>query len=215
MDEAYDQNHDDIIKVLIADDHKLISEALRSTLNDNRGFQVELVSSLSSTIDALRPTARPFDIILLDISMPGMLGLRSVKRVVEAAGPGAVVIFSGTVEPEFVWQAITLGAKGYVAKDQPLRSLPSTLRLIADGHEFVPMSISQHKLDASKGTAQLTQSDRLILKSVAEGKTNKEIALELQASEVAIKMKMRSICNRLEARNRAHAVIVASQKGII
>lgn len=206
---------DNNIAVLIADDHKMIAEALKSTLSEDRLFSVALVDSLSEALDMLRNKPDGFDLVLLDVSMPGMQGLRSVKHVVEASGRGSVVIFSGTAEPDFVWQAIELGAKGYISKDQPLRSLPTTLRLIADGHEFVPLSLTRRKLEKTSDASTISEQDRLILKSVSHGKTNKEIAIELDQTEIAIKMKMRAICGRLNARNRAHAVIIATQAGII
>jgi len=203
------------IKVLIADDHKMISEALKALLSPDEGFVVQLAASLSETLDALRPKSADFDVILLDVSMPGMQGLRSVKHVVESARNASVVVFSGTTEADFVWQAIELGAKGYISKDQPLRSLPATLRLIADGHEFVPINLTRQKRNEADDAGALTSRDRLILKSVSEGKTNKEIAVELGLTELAIKMKMRGLYGRLNARNRAHAVIIATQQGII
>ena len=208
------ENESDVA-VLIADDHKMIAEALKSTLTAEEGFSVVLVESLTEALDSLRNRPDGFDLVLLDVSMPGMQGLRSVKHVVEAAVNGAVVVFSGTAEPDFVWQAIELGAKGYISKDQPLRSLPSTLRLIADGHEFVPLSLTRQKLETNSTTSVISEQDRLILKSVAQGKTNKEIAIELDQTEIAVKMKMRAICSRLNARNRAHAVIIATQNGAI
>lgn len=203
------------ITVLIADDHKMISEALKALLSPDEGFDVYLAASLSETLDALRHKSVSFDLILLDVSMPGMQGLRSVKHVIDTARDASVVVFSGTTEPDFVWQAIELGAKGYISKDQPLRSLPATLRLIADGHEFVPITLSRQRPGETDEPGGLTSRDRLILKSVSEGKTNKEIAVELGLTELAIKMKMRGLYSRLNARNRAHAVIIATQQGII
>jgi two-component system nitrate/nitrite response regulator NarP len=203
------------ISVLIADDHKMIGESLRSNLLNEDDFDVQVVYNLSETLSTLRNRPGHLDLVLLDISMPGMTGLKSVKQVIEAAAKGAVVIFSGTADQDFIWQAIDLGAKGYIPKAQSLRSLPTTLRLIADGNEFVPLELQQHKRQADDDPADITEKDRLILKSVAEGKTNKEIAIETGKTEITIKMKMRALCSRLGARNRAHAVIIASQKGLI
>ncbi|WP_412508550.1 response regulator transcription factor [Roseovarius sp. SYSU LYC5161] len=203
------------ISVLIADDHKMIGESLRSNLLNEDDFDVQVVYNLSETLSTLRNRPGHLDLVLLDISMPGMTGLKSVKQVIEAAAKGAVVIFSGTADQDFIWQAIDLGAKGYIPKAQSLRSLPTTLRLIADGNEFVPLELQQHKRQADDDPADITKKDRLILKSVAEGKTNKEIAIETGKTEITIKMKMRALCSRLGARNRAHAVIIASQKGLI
>jgi len=203
------------INVLIADDHRMIAEALRSTLLAHGGFRVSLTESLDGTLGALRPNRNDAVLVLLDITMPGMQGLRSVKQVIDAVPKGSVVLFSGTSDADFVWRAIDLGAKGFISKSQQLRSLPTTLQLIHDGNEFVPMSLSRRDEATPVADASLSETDLYILRAVAEGKTNKEIALEISRSEVAVKMKMRAICQRLDARNRAHAVIVASRANLL
>jgi two-component system nitrate/nitrite response regulator NarP len=203
------------IKVLIADDHDLVADALRVVLNSEPDFKATVCSSLSQTLEQLRTFPNGFDIIMLDIVMPGMDGLRSVKQVIEAAGTGNVVVFSGTAEDGFIWQAIELGAKGFISKSQAYKSFASTLRLIADGNEFVPLSLSRRATEVKENDYQIDERERLILRAVSEGKTNKAIALELISTEVAIKMKMRSICAKLDAKNRAHAAMIARQKHII
>lgn len=210
-----DQDPPQDIRVLIADDHRLIAEALRDTLLAHGGFQVGVSESLHGTLDALRPNRNDPVLVLLDITMPGMQGLRSVKQVIDTVPNGAVVLFSGTTDADFVWRAIDLGAKGFISKSQQLRSLPSTLQLIHEGNEFVPLSLSRRGEAEPDASVSLSETDRYILKAVAAGKTNKEIALEISRSEVAVKMKMRAICQRLNARNRAHAVIVASKAELI
>ena len=205
----------DKVSILLADDHKMIIEAIQSNLIHESGFDVHVAFNLSETLSSLRSRTGGFDLILLDINMPGMEGLRSVKQVIDAAAQGAVVIFSGSVDQDFIWQAIDLGAKGFIPKGLPLRSLGTTLQLIADGNDFVPMEFSRKRHQASDHDSGFTEQERLILKAVAAGKTNKEIAIEAGKTEVTIKMKMRSICSRLNAKNRAHAAIIASQKGIV
>ena len=205
----------DDIHVLIADDHRMIAEALRATLLEHGGFRVSLSETLDETLGALRATRKDKVLVLLDIMMPGMQGLRSVKKVIDEVPNGSVVLFSGTSDSDFVWRAIDLGAKGFVPKTQQLRSLPTTLQLIHDGNEFVPMSLPRRSADNEAPNTPLGETDLFILRAVAEGKTNKEIALEIDRSEVAVKMRMRTICQRLNARNRAHAVIVASKANML
>ncbi|WP_245831628.1 response regulator transcription factor [Salibaculum halophilum] len=205
----------DDIHVLIADDHRMIAEALRATLLEHGGFRVSLSETLDGTLGTLRANGKDRVLVMLDITMPGMQGLRSVKRVIDAVPNGSVVLFSGTSDGDFVWRAIDLGAKGFVSKSQQLRSLPTTLQLIHDGNEFVPMSLPRRDAAKKASDASLSDTDLFILRAVAEGKTNKEIALEIDRSEVAVKMRMRTICQRLNARNRAHAVIVASKANLL
>ena len=202
------------ISVLIADDHSLVSDALRMVLLAESDFAVDLAESLEATLARLRG-GQTFDIVMLDISMPGMEGLRSVKQVIDSARGAAVVVFSGTADDDFVWQAIELGAKGFISKGQPFKSFAATLRLIADGNEFVPLSLSRRSSAHKANDYNIDDRERLILRSVSEGKTNKEIAIEMDSTEVAIKMKMRAICTKLDAKNRTHAAMIARQKSLI
>ncbi|RPE71153.1 LuxR family two component transcriptional regulator [Pacificibacter maritimus] len=203
------------ISVLIADDHSLVADALQAVLNSEPDFTSETSSNLTATLELLQSDERRFDIIMLDISMPGMDGLRSVSQVIEVAKNSAVVVFSGTSDDEFIWRAIELGAKGFISKEQPFKSFATTLRLIADGNEFVPMALSRRGAKITDTQIQIDDRERFILMAVSEGKTNKMIAAETDSTEVAIKMKMRSICTKLDAKNRTHAVVVARQKSLI
>lgn len=205
----------DKIHVLIADDHQLVAEALLGSLVAHGGFRVSLSETLGGALAFLRANKQEKILVLLDLMMPGMQGLLSVRQVIDAAPNGFVVLFSGTSDRDFIWRAIDLGAKGFISKSQNLSGLHTILQLIHDGNEFVPMSLSRHKNDDKVTRQSLSDSDLFILKAVADGKTNKEIALETNRSEVAIKMKMRLICQRLDARNRAHAVILASKNDMI
>ncbi|WP_439104463.1 response regulator transcription factor [Celeribacter marinus] len=209
------QSDNDTISVLIADDHSLVADAIKLVLLEERDFTVQICNSFETTIEAMQAAPEGFDVIMLDISMPGMEGLKSVKSVVSAAGDGNVVIFSGTTDDDFIWQAIGLGAKGFISKTQPCKSFASTLRLIADGNEFVPLSLARKSQERRAGVSVVDERERLILRSAAAGKTNKEIAIELDTTEVAIKMKMRAICAKLDARNRTHAAMIAKQTGLI
>ncbi|WP_417243990.1 response regulator transcription factor [Celeribacter sp.] len=202
------------ISVLIADDHTLVADAIKMVLLEERDFDVRVCNSYGDTLTALKE-GDGYDVVMLDISMPDMQGLKSVKSVVEAVGEGSVVIFSGTADEDFIWQALSMGAKGFISKAQAFKSFPNTLRLIADGNEFVPISLARKSQDGVRGTSAIDGRERLILRSAAAGKTNKEIAIELETTEVAIKMKMRAICSKLDARNRTHAAMIAKQTGLL
>ncbi|SEK18119.1 response regulator [Pacificibacter marinus] len=203
------------ISILIADDHSLLADALSVVLSSEPDLVAEVCGTLGTTLELLQHGSSTFDIVMLDISMPGMEGLVSVKRVIDAAQGAAVVVFSGTADDDFVWQAIELGAKGFISKQHPFKSFTTILRLIADGHEFIPLSLSRRGALNSKIQSQIDDRERHILQFVAEGKTNKVIALEMNSTEGAIKMKMRTVCNKLNAKNRTHAVMVARQKCLI
>lgn len=205
----------DKIQVLIAHGHRMVAEALRNTLFVHGGFGVDISDCLDSTLSALRPHRNDNMLVMIDTTMPGLQGLRSVRQVIEAVPNGSVVLFSDTADADFLWRAMDLGAKGLILTSQPLRGLPTTLQLINDGNKFVPTSLSRlSNLSAAK-YPPLSETEVFTLRAAAEGKTNKAIALELNVSERFIKIKMHAIYQRLKARNRAHAVILASKANLI
>jgi two-component system nitrate/nitrite response regulator NarP len=152
--------------------------------------------------------------VLLDIAMPGMASKTSVEEVIAANAPGAVVVFSGLVDETFVRQAILNGARGYIPKTLPLKSLSSTLKLIASGQIFVPFSVQEpESIDIQ--TPRLSPKELAVLRLLVKGQTNKEIARALDSTEVRVKMHLRSICSRLNAKNRTQAALIAEQSGLV
>lgn len=203
------------LRVLIADDHRLISEAVANLLVSDGGFTVELVDSFDLVMKALSQTT-PFDLVLLDLKMPGMIGLESVRQIVKAAGKSQVVLFTGEVERHFLDNALESGVRGLIPKTMPLQALVSVLQLVNSGQVFVPMQeISRTEKPGQSGNHNLSDKELFVLRLAAEGQTNKEIARDLGTTEVTIKMHMRSICKKLGARNRAHAAIISRERALL
>lgn len=206
--------------IVIADDHNLVRDAVAETLTAEGGFSVSSVGDLPSTLLALQGP-EPVDMLLLDVFMPGMAGIGSIQQLLAKYPELKIVLFSGSVSSEFVFQTLQVGVRGYVPKTLPLRSLTSALRLVLSGQVFLPMSLLS-EVDGTpsfeqRGDTQklLTPKEVNILKLVADGKTNKEIAWALGASEVTIKMYLRTIFNKLGASNRTHAVMLAKAKTLL
>ncbi|NKX43203.1 response regulator transcription factor [Roseibacterium sp. KMU-115] len=192
------------MKLIIADDHVLLGQAVAATLKSEDHYDVAVAKSLPELLAALKETS--FDIVMLDLKMPGMVGLPSVKQVCEATGDGNVVLFTGQVDRRFVADCQAIGVTGHIPKDLPLRSLDSALQLIHSGQPFLPIMASP-----DPAAADLTDRELHILRLAADGMTNKEIARDIAVSEVSIKMHMRNICRKLGARNRAHAAIIGRE----
>jgi DNA-binding NarL/FixJ family response regulator len=211
-DEAGD--NENTLKIAIADDHKLLADAVSSMLGGEGGFETSCCYDLESLLKLLG--RGKFDVILLDLKMPGMSGLDSVAQVVRAAREGYVVLFTGQVDRHFLDKALELGVRGLIAKTMPLRSLGSVIELISSGQIFVPVGAdfpgSTTDLENDHG---LNDKELYVLRLAADGMTNKEIAREMGATEVIVKMHMRSICRKLGARNRAHAAIISRERSLL
>lgn len=201
------------LSILIGDDHELIRDAVAFMLRSDPEFTVRAAKDAASVLAEIK-AAGSYDIVLLDVHMPGMNGLDSVEEVVAANKNGAVVVFSGQVDSDFVWKAVELGAKGYIPKTLPLRALTSTLRVIASGQTFVPFMERPDTKPELPGY-NLTDRERSILRKLPKGMTNKEIARIEGITEVVVKMHMRAICAKLNAKNRTHAAMIARQMSIV
>lgn len=201
-------------KILLADDHNLLAEAVSSMLNAQEGFEARTTDSLQGVFSVLADDP-DIDIVLLDLKMPGMVGLDSVKAVVERAANAKVVLFTGMVDRHFLHSALDLGCKGLIPKTMPLQSLNSVIGLIMSGQVFVPMEVNNGSSDGNTEDHGLSDKEMFVLRLAADGLTNKEIARDMDASEVTVKMHMRSICKKLNARNRAHAAMISRERAII
>ena len=204
-----------IVSVLIADDHDLVREALAQALASDHRFSLTTANSYMAALTAIADFGK-VDVLLLDIVMPGMNGLKSIEDFVKMNADGAVVVFSGNIAPDFITQALALGARGFIPKTLPLKSLATAIHLIASGQIFVPfVAYSPPKEPEIEDLDRLSLKELRILNHVSDGLTNKEIAWKVDVAEVTVKMHMRSICTKLKAKNRAHAAIIAAQNGLL
>lgn len=202
-----------LIRVLIADDHIMVAQILSQYLDSQSEFEAVTASDYESTLHLVKGPHK-FDLILLDLVMPGMDGLESVRRILAEAGNAKVVIFSANVDSYATSSALAAGIKGIIPKQMPVKSLISALKLVLSGEIFIPSSLMQNKMNG-KDLHDLTDIELFVLQCAGRGLTNKHIAAETGKNESAIKMYMRSICMKLKARNRAHACMIGRSSGII
>ncbi len=201
------------LRVLIADDHRLLAEAVGNMLRSGADYDVVTTESFEATLTAMGTAS--FDVVLLDLKMPGMAGLSSVKTVVDKAGGARVVLFTGQIDRHFLNSSLELGVRGLIPKTMPLQSLLSVIQLIDSGQVFVPMQGTETRSVSGSSEAPLNEKEQFVLGRASEGLTNKEIARDMGITEVSVKMHMRSICRKLEARNRAHAVMISRERALL
>ncbi|MFG5382981.1 response regulator transcription factor [Yoonia sp. R2-816] len=201
------------MRILVADDHDLVRETIASFLTGSDG--ITAVDTAATLDDALKIVAGEyvFDLVLLDYDMPGMKGLTGLKRMKDAVGTVPVAILSGTASPSIAQAAIEAGAMGFVPKTLGSKSMVSAVKFMAMGEVYAPFEFMQQAQEKTVGN--LTERETAVLQGVCEGKSNKEIARDLDLQEVTIKLHVKTLSRKLEARNRTHAAMIAKERNLV
>jgi len=200
------------LKVLVVDDHCLLSETLAAALTVDQAFAVDTVESVDAAQARIAEHGR-YDAVLLDYDVPGMDALAGLRRLV-AENDGAVALFSGVANWMVVERAMDAGASGFIPKTLPLKTLGHAIRFIADGEVYLPADYLRRASRGDDGGFGLKPREMRVLGFLCEGLQNKEIGRELSIEETIVKMDVKSICRKLGARNRTQAVIEARKHGV-
>ncbi len=211
-----------LIRVLIVDDHLVVRRGLRSMLAD--AGDVEIVGGAANAREAIEQTAnlRP-DVLLLDIRMPGMNGLRLLRCLRERFPDIRVIILTNYDDEQFLLEAFRAGAFGYLLKNVSREDLLEALRTTHQGKRMLSPELMDGVLKqfAELGHRQamdqfgLSGKEIDLLKLVAEGATNRQIAEHLYWSETTVKRKLSDVFQKIDVRDRAQAVAVAMRHGLI
>ena len=206
-----------MIRVLVVDDHPIVRQGLIGALEDESDFEV--VGSAGSAEEALvlAGRLRP-DVLLLDLELPGMGGVEAIPRLAEASPSTRVLVFTAYDTEERVLGAIRSGAKGYLLKGAASAEIARAVRAVAAGGSALEPSIAAKLVAAVRapgGTGRLTAREREVLRLIAEGLPSKQIARALVISERTVKFHTASLLRKLGADNRAQAVALAAQRGLL
>lgn len=211
------RSEDGRISVLLADDHRLLGEALGMYLESGGGFQVSHAETLDGALSAMteaKAAGRCFDFVLLDLEMPGMFGMAGLGKAV-AAEAGPVVLFSGQVKAQGAMKAVEMGAAGYIPKTLSPQSVAAAIRLVVAGECYFPVADRLRHLAEPEPAKALTSREEQVLHGICDGATNRDIAALLGLSEIAVKMHVRSLCSKLGAANRTQAAIIGMGVGLV
>jgi DNA-binding NarL/FixJ family response regulator len=207
------------VRVLLADDHKLVRAGIRSLIRDLNG--IEVVGEANNGQQAVQLTAelKP-DIVLMDIMMPEMNGLDATARVVARHPDVRVIILSMNSNEEHVLQALRSGASGYLLKNISPEELDVAIRTVAQGEKYLTPAVAKHVLaglvDGQRGSLErLTPRQREVLQLLAEGKTSKQIAKRLGISVRTAEEHRAELMKNLEIHDLAGLVRYAIRVGLI
>jgi two-component system, NarL family, nitrate/nitrite response regulator NarL len=200
------------MRLLIADDHDLVRETLAAFLVSEGLAQVATAASLPEALEAMRGAA--FDLVLLDYAMPGMNGLEGLARAREVAAGRPVALISGTTARELAEAALRAGAAGFVPKTLGSGAIAAAIRHMAGGEVFAPIGLLTDGGDAIADLSALTRRELDVLRGLCQGRSNKEIARDLDLQEVTVKLHVKTLSRKLGARNRTHAAMIARNAGM-
>jgi DNA-binding NarL/FixJ family response regulator len=212
----------ELIRILIVDDHPVVRDGIRAMLSTQADFQV--VGEASDGEEAVRRIAmtRP-QVVLLDLEMPGMDGVETLRHLQEVHLDVKTIVFTAFDTDERILSALQAGARGYLLKGAPRDELFRAIRVAAEGGSLIqPVVATKLLRHVRQGTAGrqvdsplLTARELDVIRLLAQGRTNQEIASTLVVSERTVKFHVSSILRKLGASNRTEAVALAAQSGII
>jgi DNA-binding NarL/FixJ family response regulator len=223
------QRRPEPIRVLIVDDHALFRRGLEMVLDEED--DIELVGQASNGAEATQRAAESLpDVVLMDIRMPKSSGIVACRAMKEAAPSSKIVMLTISDEEEDLFEAIRAGASGYLLKDIPLDEVAEAVRAVYGGQSLISPSMAgklltefatlarrneeeppQQQLPAPK----LTEREMEVLKLVAKGMNNRDIAKELFISENTVKNHVRNILEKLQIHSRMEAVMIALRDKLI
>lgn len=201
------------ITCLIVDDHEVVREGLRLSLSRSPHIRVIGEAPDGATAVALVERRKP-DVVIMDVRMPGMDGLEATKLISEQTPDSAVLIFTAYSERSLLSRGLESGAKGYILKEAPHETLLRAIEKVAGGETYVDPALMPAFFTKDRED-MLTTREREILKLLADGMSNSDVAGKLYISQETVKSHVRHILTKLEADTRTHAVAIALREAII
>ena len=204
------------MRVLIADDHPLVRDALARTVRElDPGADVQQVGDFEALLQLA--LAGPADLALLDLNMPGMQGITGLRQLRERLPTLPVVVASGQDDASTIRAVLAAGAAGFIPKSERAEVLLGALRLVLAGGVYVPArTLDEPPAGVAPlvaGVVDLTPRQRDVLRALSRGQPNKLIARELGLTEGTVKIHIAAILRALQARNRTEAVVRARELG--
>lgn len=208
------------IRVVIADDHPIVRQGIRSVLESSRDILV--VAEVGNGADAVAQAhALHPNVILMDPEMPGLDGIEATRQIHAELPQVRILVFTGNSTHETVFRAIKAGALGYLLKDSDPVDLVNAIRQVARGEPSLEPSIARqilgeisHEIPDAPPSEPLSGREMQVLRLVAQGKSNREIAEQLSISEMTVRSHVSNILAKLHLATRIQAALYALREGI-
>ncbi len=216
-----------MIKIGICDDDQLIRAGLRMIIDQEPDFEVVAEAGTGAeAIDLV--TSHPIDVMLMDIRMPVMDGIEATRRIVATTQGPRVIILTTFELDEYVFAALSAGASGFLLKRTPPEQLIEAIRVVAGGEALLAPSVTRRLIEAftrkapvrgdpaqSERLATLTPRELEVLAGIGRGLSNQELAEELFIADNTVKTHVKRVFTKIGARDRAQAVVIAYQAGLV
>jgi NarL family two-component system response regulator LiaR len=208
------------IRVLIADDHAVVRQGLRAFLEVQD--DIDVVGEASDGGDAVKLSeALSPDVVVMDLVMPQMDGVEAIRRIRAAGSAAKVIVLTSFADDQKVFAAVRAGAAGYLLKDVSPRELADAIRTVNRGQALlnptVAAKLMQEFAHESRPAASRSLTDREmdVLRLIARGRSNKEIALDLGVAEKTVKTHVSSILGKLQLADRTQAALFAVRERLV
>jgi DNA-binding NarL/FixJ family response regulator len=200
------------IRILLVDDHIVLRMGLATATSGEP--DMEVVADADNGLDAIQAYRdhRP-DVVVLDLRMPGLNGVETIRRLRAEFGEVRVLVFSNYASGDEAYQALRAGAAGFVVKEMPLDRLLEAIRKVHGGEQYIPPEIASRL--HGRVLSQLSPRELEVLRMLARGLSNKEIGAELHVVEGTVKIHVTNILAKLGVSDRTQAILAAVKRGII
>jgi two-component system, NarL family, response regulator LiaR len=202
------------IRIALVDDHRVVTRSLKAYLESFPDFEVVGIAASGEELLKHLSEWRP-QIVLLDLLMPGGWdGIETTRRILERASDVRVVALTASLDEPRMMGVLRAGAAGYIRKDAEPETLLAAVRAVARGKTYIDPSVARQALGAAP-REELTARETEVLRRLAQGLSNKEIAEALSISEETVKTHVSNVLAKLEAENRAQAIVQALKRGLV
>jgi NarL family two-component system response regulator LiaR len=209
------------IRVLIADDHAIVRQGLTTFLELQEGIEVAGQASDGEEAATLAARLQP-DVVLMDLVMPALDGISAIARIRESTPSTRVIVLTSFADDEKIFAAIRAGAAGYLMKDVSPQDLAAAIRMVHAGEPILAPEVMRRLMDevgrsleSPSASDTLTEREIEVLRLIANGRSNKEIARDLALSEKTVKTHVSNILQKLQLSDRTQAALYAVRQHLV